>query len=54
MQIRLGRLLPPEKALVEAISDDAKTRRLCRIILYSAIPGVMVAALIVLAAVYLR
>ncbi len=54
MQIRLGRLLPPEKALVEAISDDAKTRRLCRIILYSAIPVVMVAALIVLAAVYLR
>jgi hypothetical protein len=54
VQIRLGRLLPPEKALVEAISDDAKTKRLCRIILYSAIPGVVVAALVVVAAVYFR
>lgn len=50
MQIRLPRLLPPEKALLDALSEDAKTKRLCKIILYSAIPVVLTFACLILLA----
>lgn len=57
--IPIGRLMPPEppekwRTIRAALDSDAKTRRLCRILLFSAIPVVLIAVLIVLAAIYLR
>jgi hypothetical protein len=56
--IPIGRLMPPEppekwRTIRDALDSDDKTRRLCRIILFSAIP-VVVLAVVVLAAVYFR
>ena len=59
MQIPIGGLVPPEppekwRTIGAALDSDLKTKRLCKIILYSAIPVVLVAGLVLLAAAYAR
>ncbi len=59
MPFPIGRLIPPEppekwRTIRDALDSEDKTRRLCRIIRAYSIPLVLIAALAVVAAFYIR